>query len=285
MARLDSVHPDNAPGEWFVDTRCIDCEACRQLAPDVFVAHDGQSVVGSQPGDTDDLDVWRASLACPTQSIGTRTRRPRQHGLFPMELDDGVYYCGFNSEDSFGANAFFVTRPEGNLLVDSPRFTRELAGPLADLGGIAHVLLTHADDVADADQWADRFGARVWIHAADAHAAPYATDVFDGEDAVDVQRGVVAFPVPGHTRGSAVFAVDERYLFTGDSLYWNEARHDLAAFRNATWYSWSAQAASLARLADAHRFEWVLPGHGGRGRRPSDEMHDRLVALARRMAS
>ena len=42
-----------------------------------------------------------------------------------------------------------------------------------------HVLLSHRDDVADADRWADRYGADVWIHAADADAAPYATNVFE----------------------------------------------------------------------------------------------------------
>ena len=281
MARLDQVHPANAAGEWYVDTRCIDCDACRQLAPDVFARRAGQSVVVAQPGEVDDVEVQRAALACPTQSIGTRTRLPRRRDLFPVEVADGVYYCGFNSEDSFGANAFFAARPEGNVLVDSPRFTRLLAQPLAALGGVDHVLLTHRDDVADAERWADHFGARVWVHVDDADAAPFATDVF--ADAVIVQPGLAAFPVPGHTRGSAVFVLEERFLFTGDSLYWDAAAGDLAAHRHATWYSWSVQAESLARLADAHRFEWVLPGHGGRGQRPADEMHDRLVALADRM--
>ncbi len=55
------------------------------------------------------------------------------------------------------------------------------------------------------------------------------------------------------------------------------------AFEHATWFSWSAQATSLARLAERHRFEWVLPGHGDRVRRPADELHQRLLALVARM--
>jgi len=284
VARLDQVHPANAAGDWFVDTRCIDCATCRQLAPGVFVRRSGQSVVGGQPADAGAVEVQRASLACPTQSIGTRIRRPWPRGLFPHELADGVFHLGFNAVDSFGANAFFAARAEGNVLVDSPRFTRQLAGPLAELGGVDHVLLTHRDDVADAERWASHFGARTWIHAADADAAPFATDVFGGEGPTTVQPGLVAFPVPGHTEGSAVFVLDERFCFTGDSLHWDADAGDLAAHEHATWYSWSAQAASLAHLAQAHRFEWVLPGHGGRGRRPAAEMHTRLVALADRMA-
>src|SRR3954451_10792201 len=121
MARLDQAHPANHVGDWFVDTRCIDCDTCRLLAPDLFGDAGAQSVVIGQP--TSDVDVrraWSAALACPTQSIGARSRPPRPHDVYPMELDRGVYYCGFNSEDSFGANAFLAVRPAGNILVDSP---------------------------------------------------------------------------------------------------------------------------------------------------------------------
>jgi glyoxylase-like metal-dependent hydrolase (beta-lactamase superfamily II) len=286
MARHDHDNPPNAPGEWFVDTRCIDCDTCRQVAPAVFADRRGLSVVAAQPSTPDvETSAWRASLACPTRSIGTRSvhRRPPD-GLFPQELADGVYYCGHNDERSFGANAFFAVRPQGNVLVDAPRWTRRLARPIEALGGIRHILLTHRDDVADARRWADRFGARVWIHDADADAAPFATDVFDGLEPVEVQAGLVAVPVPGHTRGSAAFVLEERFMFSGDSLFWDRDRGDLAAHRHATWYSWSVQADSLARLADHHRFEWVLAGHGDRARRPADEMHDRLVRLSARMA-
>jgi len=174
------------------------------------------------------------------------------------------------------------------VLVDSPRFTRRLAEPIAALGGIDHVLLTHRDDVADAERWAERFGARVWIHAADAAAAPYATDVFEGGDDTPIRPGLVAVPVPGHTRGSVVYVLDEHVAFTGDSLFWDRAAAagagDLSAHRYATWYSWEEQARALRRLAESHRFEWVLAGHGGRARRPADEMHDRLVGLVGRMS-
>jgi glyoxylase-like metal-dependent hydrolase (beta-lactamase superfamily II) len=94
---------------------------------------------------------------------------------------------------------------------------------------------------------------------------------------------VRAFVVPGHTRGSAMFQVDETHLFTGDSLYWSRDLDDLGAFRGATWYSWDAQTRSLERLARIARFEWVLPGHGGRGRASPDEMTRRLKALVERM--
>ena len=45
------------------------------------------------------------------------------------EVADGVYYCGFASEDSFGASSYLVARPGNGVLVDSPR----AAKPLADV--------------------------------------------------------------------------------------------------------------------------------------------------------
>ena len=44
MARVDLRNQANAAGDWFVDTRCIDCGTCRDIAPDLFT---GRAVPGS----------------------------------------------------------------------------------------------------------------------------------------------------------------------------------------------------------------------------------------------
>jgi hypothetical protein len=147
-----------------------------------------------------------------------------------------VFDLGYCSEDSFGASAWLVVRPHGNVLVDSPRFTEALVGPIAALGGVRHVALTHRDDVADARRWAERFDATTWIHTADHSAAPWATGVLTDE--CEIQPGFVAVPVPGHTKGSVAFLLDDRWLFTGDSLAWSNDHDDLVAFRSACWFSW-----------------------------------------------
>jgi glyoxylase-like metal-dependent hydrolase (beta-lactamase superfamily II)/ferredoxin len=292
MARTDLRNPRNSDGDWFVDTRCIDCGTCRDIAPDLFVAVGDYSVVRRQPasGSANEMtDAWLAAQACPTNSIGTLSRRSRPGRLYPREIepDSGVFDLGYCSEDSFGASAWFVHRPGpqgGNLLVDSPRFTAALVDPIAEMGGIAHILLTHQDDVADAARYAEHFGARVWIHEDDRRAAPFATDLLRGTGEMEITPGVVAIPVPGHTRGSVVYLLDDRFLFTGDSLAWSHDRGDLTAFRGACWFSWTAQTESLQRLASSdHRFAWVLPGHGARIRRDADDLHARLEALVGRM--
>jgi glyoxylase-like metal-dependent hydrolase (beta-lactamase superfamily II)/ferredoxin len=283
VARVDLRNSANADGDWFVDTRCIDCGTCREIAPDLFGDDGGYSVVRAQPDGTRQLEAWLAAQACPTSSIGTVSRQRRPGRLYPREVEpgSGVFDLGYCSEDSFGASAWLVVRPAGNVLVDSPRYTDALVGPIAELGGIRHIALTHRDDVADAQRWAERFEARSWIHADDASSARWATDLLTDEQ--ELQPGLVAIPVPGHTKGSVVFLLDDTWLFTGDSLAWSHERHDLTAFRNACWYSWEAQTESLARLADRHRFAAILPGHGARHIGDPDDLHERLEHLVDRM--
>ena len=161
-------------------------------------------------------------------------------------------------------------------------FTHHLETAFTAAGGVADILLTHRDDIADADRYAARFGASVWIHEHDRSAAPYATDILAGREPTPIRPEVLAIPVPGHTKGSVVFLFEDEYLFTGDSLAWSHERQDLQAFRQACWYSWEEQTRSLAALA-AYRFRWVLAGHGGSVRLPADEMRRRLTALVDRM--
>src|SRR5262245_13958637 len=285
MADPARRHPANVPGPWFVDRSCINCDVSRQCAPWMFGEADDQAVVVRQPaGPDEEREAMRALLACPTASIGVAGEKPAADGLFPELLEDGVFYCGYTSRDSFGANAYFVARPEGNLLVDSPRYVPALVRALEERGGVAMILLTHQDDVADADRFAERFSARVVIHADDAGAAPYATDRIRGTDALMLRPGLVALPVPGHTRGSVMFLLEERFLFTGDSLYWSRRRGGLSAFRDACWYSWEEQTRSLARLR-GRRFSWVLPGHGTRRREEPAEFARQLDLLLARMGS
>jgi glyoxylase-like metal-dependent hydrolase (beta-lactamase superfamily II) len=197
-------------------------------------------------------------------------------------MTDDVWRCGFNARSSFGAHSYFVKRVTGNLLIDSPRYARELVQWFREAGGIAHIMLSHRDDVADADKYADEFGAHVWIHRDDSSAAPYATDLLEGSSPRTLAPDVVAIPVPGHTRGSVVYLLEDRVLFSGDSLAWSDREKDLVAFRDACWYSWSELTASLAVLSN-YEFEWLLPGHGWSVHLPPSDMRSRLLALVERM--
>ncbi len=284
MARLDARNGRSAPGDWFVDTRCIDCGGCRHVAPTLLADEAGLTIFTRQPADAmEEEQAWLGAELCPTQSIGTTSRRHAPVGLYPRQIASGVHLCGSNSRSSYGAHSWFVTRPDGNLLIDSPRATRKLMRAFEARGGIAAVLLSHRDDVADAEEYATHFGAAIYIHVDDARAAPFATNVIEGADPVPIRPGVVMIPVPGHTRGSVVYLVDDRDLFSGDSLAWDGDAGDLEAFADACWYSWTVQQKSLGRLA-GHPFEQVFAGHGSWSpRRTTTEMRERLLALVDRM--
>ena len=283
MPRRDARNVASAKGDWYIDNRCIDCAASREVAPGLIVERGGKSVFARQPVTEDDTRAaWRAALLCPTASIGTEGRREQPAHLFPQELERGVYRCGYNARSSFGAHSYFIQRKDGNVLIDSPRYVAKLVKAFERMGGVADILLSHRDDVADADRYADSFSARVWIHEDDRSAAPYATNLLQGTEVTDIGANLIAIPVPGHTRGSVVYLWCDTYLFSGDSLAWSRETQDLVAFREVCWYSWSELKLSLGRLS-AYRFEWILPGHGYSVHLPADDMSTRLRALVERM--
>ncbi|HEY9282814.1 MAG TPA: MBL fold metallo-hydrolase [Pyrinomonadaceae bacterium] len=284
MAQPAARLPENVPGDFYVDSSCIDCDACRQIAPETFRDHGEQSSVFRQPAT--DGEVRRALMslvACPTASIGTaRDKYDARAGAeaFPELLSENVYYCGFNAESSFGAWSYLIARPEsegGNVLVDSPRYSSLLVNKFAGLGGVRTMFLTHRDDVADHERYARRFPIRRVMHADDGAARYGVEQVVEGAAAVRLDDDLTVIPVSGHTRGSACLLYRDKYLFTGDHLAWSPARQTLTAFRTACWYSWAEQTRSMERLLD-YRFEWVLPGHGRIHRDTPERMREHLRA-------
>lgn len=276
--RLDS----NIAGNFFVDSTCINCDTCRQLAPHSFEEVGEYSAVSHQP--ENELQIHRAYqalLACPVGSIGTeRSDKSLMQAAmtsFPVLLEDGVSYCGFNSEKSFGANSFLIEHPKGNWLVDSPRYIKHLVEAFERKGGLRYIFLSHEDDVADADKYATHFGAKRIIHQADADAVPGVEWIVEGTEAVQLATDFQAIPVPGHTAGSMVLLYREKFLFTGDHLWWEPDSKTLGAPQRLVWRS-KALVASLEKLLD-YRFEWVLAGHGDRIKLTPDDMKAQLHSL------
>ncbi len=285
MANPKKRLPENAKGDFFVDSTCIDCDACRQIAPQVFGEATVTSFVKTQPVvATDRRAALRALLACPTGSIGCLGDDDVKAVAsdFALIIEEPVFFCGYNSPKSYGGNSYFVRHQAGNWLIDAPKFVAPLVRRLELLGGVAHIFLTHRDDVADADRFAAHFHARRIIHRDELSSQPGAEVVLDGEGPWDLAPGFLAVPTPGHTRGHCALLFGHRFLFTGDHLHWDRDAQHLAASEDHCWYSWPQQAESMRRLAD-YRFEWVLPGHGQKVRLPADEMRRQLLRLAESM--
>ena len=73
MAELEDKYEDNVKGRYFVDLQCIDCDLCRETAPDNFKRNeeDGYSYVYKQPETEEEEILCAESLAgCPVEAIG-----------------------------------------------------------------------------------------------------------------------------------------------------------------------------------------------------------------------
>jgi len=281
MAEIAKRLTENVEGDFYVDASCIDCDACRQIAPASFRDHGGQSSVYHQPQDPGEQHrAFMALVACPTASIGTVSHRSARQGVlaFPTHVVDDVYFCGFTSEASFGAWSYLIVRPPeqgGNVLVDSPRFTNPLVGRIELMGGVNLMYLSHRDDIADHAKFAAHFQCPRMMHDGDNASALGIERVNTGTEPIRIDDDLLSIPTSGHTRGHQVLLHRNKIMFTGDHLAWSPARNTLTAFRDVCWYSWKEQTRSMEKLL-AYRFEWVLPGHGRIHNGSAEEMHEHL---------
>lgn len=263
MANLKQRRPENTPGNFFVDNTCIDCGTCYWMAPETFHEVKSQSAVFHQP-QSDLTASYRALFSCPTNSIGVVNKDAIYKDVlenFPYELENGIYHCGFHSENSFGAASYFIKNPKGNYLIDSPRYTNKLADKMQELGGVAYQLLTHKDDIADTNLYWAKFQGKRMIHRDDSTAKTFDYEhFFEGEAPTHLNEDMIMIPVPGHTKGSVCYLYQNKYLFTGDHLSYSPELHHLFAFKGACWYDFGRQIHSMEKLLN-FEFDYVLPGH------------------------
>jgi glyoxylase-like metal-dependent hydrolase (beta-lactamase superfamily II) len=233
------------------------------------------------------MAALKALVTCPTASIGTIDHLSAKSAVaaYTEAIERNVYFCGFASESSYGASSYLIVRPEGNVLIDSPRFARPLAKRIEELGGVKLMFLTHRDDVADHERWAGHFNASRVMHRNDiGRAITGIEQPLTGRDEISLEADLLAIPTPGHTRGHTALLYANRYLFSGDHLWWSANYQSLHASANVCWYSWAEQTRSVERLLD-YEFEWVLPGHGRRAHLSPPEMRRQLESALARMKS
>ncbi|MGK7940571.1 MAG: MBL fold metallo-hydrolase [Crocosphaera sp.] len=268
MASLQKRRPENIAGNFYVDSTCIDCDTCRWMAPTVFNREGNQSAVYHQPTERKEIEeAFEALLSCPTASIGT-VEKPNNikdiQKQFPLLITENIYHCGYHSEKSFGAASYFIQRDQGNILIDSPRFSPPLVKQLEAMGGIQYMYLTHKDDIADHEKFANHFGCERILHKDDITEKTQGVEIqLSGDQPIELTSDVLIIPVPGHSKGHTVLLYKKTYLFTGDHLAWSPYLNHLYAFHRFCWYDWSEQIISMKKLAH-YPFQWVLPGHGRR---------------------
>src|SRR5512143_212748 len=206
---------ENVSGDFYVDSTCIDCDLCRQIAPETFSDIGDQSVVHRQPQNSqEEFAALKALVTCPTASIGTLSHRSAKAAVqaYPEVIADNVYFCGFASESSYGASSYLIVRPDGNVLIDSPRFASPLVKRIGNLGGVGLMFLTHRDDVADHEKWARHFKAERVMHRDDIGRSVAGIEhALTGREPVQLDGDLLAIPTPGHTRGHTVLLYRNQY--------------------------------------------------------------------------
>ena len=73
MADKEDKYSDNVSGTYYVDEECIDCDLCRQVAPDNFTRNEdeGYSFVYKQPSTPEESELCEEALeGCPVEAIG-----------------------------------------------------------------------------------------------------------------------------------------------------------------------------------------------------------------------
>lgn len=283
MADKNKIVPGNVPGDFFVDTTCINCDNCRALAPTVFGEFGDYAGVKKQPENDEEVRAaLRALVCCPTGSIGTAEKHDVKAAMadLPMLIDGGIYYTGFNSPKAAGGQSYIMLHESGNWMTDSPKFNAHVTNWIDEHGGLKYIFLTHRDDVADAKKYAEKYNAKRIIHREDLEAQPDAEIVIDGTEPVQIDDDFLIIPMPGHTEGHCMMLYKNKYLFSGDSLTSNYYRKDgLECWGPLwTWYSFDVQTESLERLKK-YDFDWVLPGHGRRWHAEDAEMKRQVLNM------
>ncbi len=74
MAEIEDRYEDNVAGEFYVDDQCIDCDLCRETAPDNFTRNEdgGYSYVYKQPTTDEERALSEEAMeGCPVEAIGS----------------------------------------------------------------------------------------------------------------------------------------------------------------------------------------------------------------------
>ena len=73
MAGFENKYADNIVGKFYVDDQCIDCDLCRETAPDNFTRNEdgGYSFVFKQPTSPEEETLCKEAMeGCPVEAIG-----------------------------------------------------------------------------------------------------------------------------------------------------------------------------------------------------------------------
>jgi glyoxylase-like metal-dependent hydrolase (beta-lactamase superfamily II)/rhodanese-related sulfurtransferase len=173
------------------------------------------------------------------------------------------------SRPARGCLSYVVASGDRVALIDPLRHVDHYLDLIRERGWSVDVVLDthgHADHISGGPALAAATGAPYHLHPYDGihpiDVLPARLDysyLRDNQEFAIGSHRLIAMHVPGHTLGNTAFLLDERYLFTGDSIFIESiARPDLGGHGD-TWAP--IHFASLRRLLELSDETLVLPGH------------------------
>ena len=234
MARLDQRHPDGVDGDWFADTRCIDCDVARHYAPERDRRRRPRPV--GVPPPTRERRRGASGAGAPRSPV-PRSRSARSRGAVrPTGCSRGAHRRRAPLRVQLRA---LLRRP----LVPRGPTRGEPAGRLAEVHpspvGTDRRARWHRPRAAHPSRttwWMPIDGptatARESGSTSSSTRPRRMRPTWCGDRAAADPPGLVVIPVPGHTRGSVAFHLEDRHLFTGDTLHWDHRRDHSTSSRS-----------------------------------------------------
>ena len=169
-------------------------------------------------------------------------------------IEDDLWQSTVHRSGILSTHAYFLARPEGNVLFYNTGEGRDLE-EIAELGGIRYQLLSHRDESGPSlNRVRERFGSTLCCSTLEAAAVGNDAQVDRTFDPGDRSLGdIEIIHTPGHTDGSVCFSYHsphgKSYLFAGDTIFqWNGRWATLVLRKSGG--SNETLAASLLKLRD-----------------------------------
>lgn len=167
----------------------------------------------------------------------------------------------FDEDRNIDFHSVLWVRPDGNVMIDPLPLSDHDRSHLAELGGVAVVVLTNSDHVRDARRIADEHGAVVFGPAAERGSFPIDCGRWLG-DGDDVVPGLRALTVDGSkTPGELALVLEDTTLITGDLIRAHQGGR-LCLLPDAKLSDRQAAVESVRRLCGLPGIDAVLTGDG-----------------------
>ena len=161
--------------------------------------------------------------------------RPRHHAEI-VQLEEDIWRFYVRPNLGIRHYAYFVQRPEGNVLMDmQPLLTDDLADWIATRGGLKSIVLSHPHFYGAMDEFSARFQAPIRVHATDREwPAGYPNvEFFDAEGlSLDEKLRVIRIPAQFEGGLCLLYARNQGVLFTGDTLMVSPGTGELSAWKS-----------------------------------------------------